>query len=189
MRYVLLLGMIAAATVCMAGAAPALPSVEFLDTEVLTNVPIPSAAQKACKYTFSMAFNGTPSNNVEIAFGMDENGDGTLCDDEVALSAGWDCGEWFVMNAATGERLADAGANGPHELLGGILLRSDGCVRSAAFCDGTTPLFSTLPTSSKSWKFPASWNTARLVGRGDNVRIGERFHISAAPQGFAIRLQ
>ena len=41
-----------------------MPSVEFLDTEVLTNVPIPSAAQKACKYAVSMAFSGTLSNNV-----------------------------------------------------------------------------------------------------------------------------
>ena len=129
------------------------------------------------------------SNNVEIAFGMDVDGDGTLCDDEVSLSAGWDCGEWFIMNVATGERFADIGANGPHELNGGILLRADGRVRSVAFCDDTTPLFNTLSISAKSWKFPAPWNTARLVGRGDNIRSGERFYMSATPQGFAIRLQ
>lgn len=166
-----------------------LPPVEFLDTEVVTNVSIPSLTQGVRKYSFLMAFNATTSNNVEIAFGMDEDGDGTLCDDEVSLSAGWDCGEWFIMNVATGERFADIGANGPHELNGGILLRADGRVRSVAFCDDITPLFNTLSTSAKSWKFPASWNTARLVGRGDNIRTGERFYISATPQGFAIRLQ
>ena len=120
-----------------------LPPVEFLDTEVVTNVSIPSLTQGVRKYSFLMAFNATTSNNVEIAFGMDEDGDGTLCDDEVSLSAGWDCGEWFIMNVATGERFADIGANGPHELNGGILLRADGRVRSVAFCDDITPLFNT----------------------------------------------
>ena len=185
----LVLGLAAAAIVCAAEVAPMLPPVEFLDTEVSTNVPIPSLAQRTREYAFSMSFNATPSNNVEIAFGIDADGDGALCDDEVSLSAGWDCGEWFVANAATGERLADAGADGPHELLGEIHIRADGRVKSAAFRDGTTPLFVPLAASVESWDFSAAWNMVRIVGRGENVRSGERFHISATVRGFAIRLR
>lgn len=188
-NVVLVLGLIAAATACAASVAPTLPPVEFLDTEVVTNAPIPSLAQETRRYTFSMAFTGTPSNNVEIAFGVDADHDGALADDEVALSAGWDCGEWFIENAKTGERLSAAGADGQHELLGGIVLCADGRTRSAALLDGPTPIFPSLPTTARSWTFPDAWDKVRLVGRGENIRTGERFFITATAQGFAIRLQ
>ena len=135
---VLVLGFVAAAA-CAANVAPTLPPVEFPDTEVVTNVPIPSLAQEVRNYTFAMSFAGTSSNNVEIAFGTDADGDGALCDDEVSLSAGWDCGEWFVSNAATGERLAAAGAEGLHELLGGIVCRAHRAESQCRFPRRTAP--------------------------------------------------
>ena len=186
---VLVIGLIAAATACAASVAPTLPPVESLDTETVANAPVPSLAQETRRYSFSMAFSGTPSNNVEIAFGVDADHDGALADDEVALSAGWDCGEWFIENAKTGERLSAAGADGQHELLGAIVLRADGRTRSAALLDGPTPIFPSLPTTARSWTFPEAWDMARLVGRGENIRAGERFSISATAPGLAIRLQ
>ena len=73
---VLGLGLVATAKVFAFGLSPTLPQVEFLDTEGVTNVPIPSLAQNVRKCTFSMSFTGTSSNNVEIAFGTDADNDG-----------------------------------------------------------------------------------------------------------------
>ena len=116
-----------------------LPPVEHPDTEVVTNVAV--SAQGSREYAFELTFSGTASNNVEIAFGMDEDGDGNLSADKVGLSAGWDCGEWFVMNAATGERVSVSAAEGAHSLVGTICLRTGGRVREIAFRDGAAALF------------------------------------------------
>ena len=67
-----------------------------------------------------MTFSGTASNNVEIAFGTDADGDGALSVDEIGLSAGW--------------------------------------------------------------------NMVRLVGRGENIRSGEHFHVMATSHGISLRL-
>ena len=80
---------------------PVLPPVQHLDTEVVTNLAISVASQRSREYAFELSFCGTASNNVEIAFGVDADGDGALSSNEIGLSAGWDCGEWLVMNAET----------------------------------------------------------------------------------------
>ena len=46
---------------------PVLPPIEYLDTEVVTNVAV--SAQGSREYSFELTFSGTASNNVEIAFG------------------------------------------------------------------------------------------------------------------------
>ena len=50
---------------------PELPPVEYLDTETVTNVPFTAWQDHLRYFTFKLAFNATPSNNVEMAFGMD----------------------------------------------------------------------------------------------------------------------
>ncbi|MBQ3342365.1 MAG: hypothetical protein IJG84_10750 [Kiritimatiellae bacterium] len=168
---------------------PTLPPVEFLDTEVVTNVAISASARSGREFAFELEFTGSESNNVEIAFGTDADGDGALSADETSLSAGWDCGEWFVLNEATGERFSEASAGGAHELAGCVRLRTDGRMRVASFYDGATALFPSLAAKVNAWAFPVEWNMVRLVGRGETVRAGESFHVTATAAGFAIRLQ
>lgn len=180
---------------CAASAAaatdvrPALPPVEHVDTEVVTNVAISAAVQCSCEYAFELEFSGTASNNVEIAFGADADGDGALSSGEVGISAGWDCGEWFVLNAVTGERVSVAAADGAHELAGRIRLRRNGCVKEIDFRDGATELFPSIATSAAPWSFPAGWDMVRLVGRGENVRSGESFHVAVSSFGLMLRLK
>ena len=166
---------------------PTLPQVEYPDTEVVTNVAVSALGSR--EYAFELTFSGTASNNVEIAFGADADGDGALSVDEIGLSAGWDCGEWFVMNAATGERAVSSAAEGAHSLVGMIRLRTGGCVREIAFRDGAEVLFLTLQGVARAWSFPAGWNMVRLVGRGENIRSGEQFYVTATSNGITLRLK
>ena len=166
---------------------PVLPPVEYPDTEVVTNVAV--SAQGSREYAFELAFSGTASNNVEIAFGTDADGDGALSLDEIGLSAGWDCGEWFVMNVATGERAMTSAAEGVHSLVGTVRLRTGGRVREIAFRDGAAALFPTLQGTARTWAFPSGWKMVRLVGRGENVRSGEQFHVTVTSHGISLRLK
>ena len=72
---------------------PALPPVASPDTETVTNLAFTAWERGLHEFRFDLSFAGTTSNNVEIAFGTDANGDGELSDGEVTLLAGWDCGE------------------------------------------------------------------------------------------------
>ena len=183
----LLIVFFAAALAFAADIRPVLPPVQHLDTEVVTNVAI--SEQGSREYAFELAFSGTASNNVEIAFGTDADGDGALSLDEIGLSAGWDCGEWFVMNVATGERAMTSAAEGVHSLVGTVRLRTGGRVREIAFRDGAAALFPTLQGTARTWAFPSGWKMVRLVGRGENVRSGEQFHVTVTSHGISLRLK
>ena len=167
---------------------PVLPTVQHLDTEVVTNVAISAAAQGSREYAFELSFSGTASNNLEIAFGADADGDGALSSDEIGFSAGWDCGEWFMMNAATDERVSAEAADGTHSLVGMIRLHTNGRVREISFGDGSTTLFPALQSAARSWTFPVAWNMVHLVGRGENVRAGEQFQVTTTSHGLIFRL-
>lgn len=182
-----LIGSFVAIAVAATDIRPVLPPVEHPDTEVVTNLAV--SAQESREYAFELAFSGTASNNVDIAFGADADGDGALSVDEIGLSAGWDCGEWFVMNAATGERAAVSAAEGAHSLVGAIRLRTSGRVREIAFRDGAAALFPALQGAARAWEFPAGWNMVRLIGRGENIRSGESFHVTATSHGITLRLK
>ena len=47
-------------------------------------------------------FNGTPSNNVEVAFGTDADGDRSLSLDETDVVIGWECGRYFHRAVSDG---------------------------------------------------------------------------------------
>ena len=73
-----------------------LPAWEFADTEVSTNVPFAFPQVNVKHFFLSMELAGTPSNNVQVAFGRDANTNGVLEVEEAGFAIGWDCGEWRV---------------------------------------------------------------------------------------------
>ena len=72
-----------------------LPPSEFADTEVSTNIAFAVDRTKMTRIEFTVALDATPTNNVEVAIGTDENSDGNLSVEEAAYVFGWDCGRWF----------------------------------------------------------------------------------------------
>ena len=71
-----------------------LPAWEFADTEVSTNVPFAFPPVSARHFLLSLELAGTPSNNVQVAFGRDANTNGVLEIEETGISLGWECGRW-----------------------------------------------------------------------------------------------
>ena len=87
--------------ICASGiGVPVLPPSEFTDTEVSTNFTFAVGEGSNRRLVFSLELAASPTNNVEVAIGCDEDEDGLLSLDETALTVGYDCGEWFVRSAA-----------------------------------------------------------------------------------------
>ena len=80
-----------------------LPSWEFADTEVSTNVPFAFPQANVKHFFLSMELAGTPSNNVQVAFGRDANTNGVLEIEETGFAIGWDCGRWKVKDGMRDE--------------------------------------------------------------------------------------
>ena len=90
-----------------------LPAPYYADTEVSTNFAFSVGEGQNRGIAFTVELQATPSNNVEVAIGVDADGNGCLSADESELCAGYDCGTWFVRSAAqdavTTEDVADSG--------------------------------------------------------------------------------
>ena len=165
----------------------ALPPAVHADTETVTNVPFATALDAAGRLSFDLVCRATPSNNVEVAFGTDANGNGVLEPEETDRVVGWDCGSWFTRTGADGACQMENG-EWKMENGGGPELRilswrvgvvADGTPsRFEATADGS-PAFADLPLEST---YSPSWNLLRLTGRGLDASL-EAFTVSVTPDG------
>ena len=76
------------------------PPSEFVDAESSVNVPIPTDEGRHIKLT--LAFEPTPSNAVQVAFGRDLDGSETLEPEETEMIVGCDCGVPVVRDEVKG---------------------------------------------------------------------------------------
>ena len=161
----------------------ALPPAVHADTETVTNVPFAVALDAAGRLSFDLVCRATPSNNVEVAFGRDADGNGRLDVGEEGCLVGWDCGAWFVREEADGEALTVVPDQSPtgdvRTLSWRVRVGADGTPsRFEATADGL-PAFAERSLESI---YRPSWNLLRLTGRGLDASL-ETFSVSATPDG------
>ena len=145
-----------------------LPSGEYADTEVTTNVVISSWQRGVAKFAFSLSCIVTPSNNVEAAFGEDVNTNGVLEPEEADLIVGWKRGNWFIRHGTDGERLSlvSTSVEDVKTLAWSYRLSvAPTPARLEVTADGVTA-FSALAEDSPEWLHRREWNLMRLTGRG-----------------------
>ena len=137
-----------------------LPTPEFADTEVSTNFVFSVGEGQNRSLVFTVELQATPSNNVEVAIGIDADEDGNLSLDESELCVGYDCGTWFVRSASddaiTTSDAADSG-----------VFRRTYRVRAR--------------------RVNALWNLVKVTRRGSDAAT-ESVLVESVEQGFRVRL-
>ena len=149
-----------------------LPAWELADTEVSTNVPFAFGKVNARHFLLSLELAGTPSNNVQVAFGRDINTNGVLDVGETGATLGWDCGRWRarvgIGDLESGIRdwtLAEATTNGLKALAVDVtVLRGEG--RQVASTENGEPLVWTAEPELAQALYDRSWDMLRLTVRG-----------------------
>ena len=159
----------------------------FVDTEASTNVPPPVCTGDPHVFSFTMDFAGSPSNAVEIAFGVDADANGALAPDEARLVIGWDCAAWFVRNETEGETLSEPAVvvSGSQTLRVSMRIGRNGRPSSCAVNGGSTPLFTDLASAPPSWLHDCSWNLCRIASRGVGSHDAS-FLVSSSPDGLKV---
>ena len=165
-------------------ASPLPPSSLYADTESVTNVTFNAGVSGDNVFFLSLALDALPSNNVEVVFGHDANGNGALDDSEAAFAIGWDCGEWFFRDIAADIADSCAGACGRTKLDWDVKL--DQSLSPKAFraqAGGAA-----LPFPMMTTMYSPSWNVARVTVRGSgNAEAVLKFGTFAEP--LVIRLR
>ena len=142
---------------------------EYVDAESSVNVPLPTNEGRHIRLT--LAFDPSPTNAVQVAFGRDVNADGDLAPEETALRVGYDCGEIQMKDEGVGVQRRS-----------GILSASE--PESSLLCT-PTPITFTLkqPTAVSS-----RWDLAKVTIHNiadTNVTVTAKFYST----GFALILR
>ncbi len=169
---------------------PTQPVSPYLDTEVSTNVPINKADISYSDLNFR--FDGTPTNNLELAFGTDMNTNGVLDAEEVGARFGWRAGCYFIENPQTGELLGGDVLNPTQSFSVDMHLEvrySSQQVRKVVVSGVNAAEFGALATNvPPAWIWRREWNMMRATRRGTEPP-SDWIEYSASHRGFAIRMR
>ena len=169
---------------------PTMPVSQFADTEVSTNIPINKADISYSDLNFR--FDGTPTNNLELAFGTDMNTNGVLDAEEVGARFGWRAGCYFIENPLTGEVLDGDVLNPTQSFSVDMHLEvrySSQQVRKVVVSGVNAAEFGALATNvPPAWIWRREWNMMRATRRGTEPP-SDWIECSASHRGFAIRLR
>ena len=167
-----------------------MPMSPFADTEVSTNMVINKADINYVDLKFT--FCGTPTNNLDMAFGTDANTNGVLDAEEVETRFGWRGGRYFIENALTCESFDSDAIAGSQNLSVELHLdirSSPQQVRRIAVSGVNASAFAgILSGRPPAWLWRREWNLMRVTRRGSEPP-SDWLYYKASNLGFAIRLR
>ena len=149
----------------------ALPSSEYADTEVSTNVAFRTGRKGVKALDVRIEYAGSESNCVEMAFGRDTDGNGDLSAEEMRLLLGWRGGRRFVEDVASDDRVYEDAepASGRRFLALSVTTDGDLVPRTAAFTCESGPCFTSLAADVPRFLCDSSWNLVKVVRRGTSA--------------------
>ena len=167
-----------------------MPVSPFADTEVSTNMVINKVDISYVDLKFTLC--GTPTNDLEMAFGTDANTNGVLDADEVETRFGWRGGRYFIENALTCESFDSDAIAGSQNLSVELHLdirSSPQQVRRIVVAGVNASAFAgILSERPPAWLWRREWNMMRMTRRGMEP-LSDWLYYKASNLGFAIRLR
>ena len=169
---------------------PSMPVSPFADTDVSTNIPINKADISYSDLSFR--FDGTPTNNLELAFGTDVNTNGVLEAEEVCARFGWRGGRYFVENVRTWEMFDGDSSEQSQNFSINLHLEvghDTQLVRKVVVSGANASDFGSLVSDvPPAWIWRREWNLMRATRRGAEAPT-DWFEYTAANYGFTLRLR
>lgn len=151
---------------------PTFPTSVFADTEVSTNIVLHGRRTDTWKVDLHIQLAGSPTNNLEVAFGRDANTNGVLDVEEIETMYGWRGGRYFIENVPAWDRIEVEAATNALCGVCDIHLENNTSVvpkRFAATCGGVAAFGGLATTPPPAWLFKREWDMVRIVRRGTGV--------------------
>ncbi len=168
----------------------ALPDWEFVDTEVSTNIVRKFDIQGSGPFEYQIAFEGTSSNNVEIAFGRDVDDNQILSPRETGFTLGWDRGAWFFCVGDEEPHYEEETANTPLQktLVCSLFVRDGKLPKDPLISTAQKELFTNLTSNLSHLLHNPNWNLVRLTARG-HYSPQSHFHLDLHREGLRVILR
>ena len=170
---------------------PTQPVSPYLDTEVSTNFALHAGRTDTWGFDLRIQMAGTPTNDLEVAFGVDANTNGVLEVEEIETMYGWRGGRYFIENVPAWERIEVEAATNALRGVCDIHLENNSSVvprRFAATCGGVAAFGGLATIPPPAWLFKREWDMVRVVRRGAGIP-SEWVRCDIEYQSFSIRLR
>ena len=166
---------------------PSLPSSDFADTEIVTNVPFSAGVAQDREFVLSIALAASASNDVEVALGVDADANGMLDRTEVDLVVGWDCDGWFYRDRdrMAGTESRESREPGNRRLEWRLALSPEGTPFRLDAKDGRTAV---LSGTTSAGMFNPRWNLLRVTVRGPDPAASQ-VRVQVPSAGLSLRVR
>ena len=143
---------------------------ECASTEVSTNIAFTAVRGDVRDVRMHFAFEGVPSNCIQVAFGRDADGDGILSFGETDAVYGWRNGRYFAEDVRAGVRTEETEAATGSPLSVRVRVAKDSLPAHFAATNGTgAAVLGDIASSVPAWLYRPGWNMMRVTRRGPGV--------------------
>ena len=143
----------------------------FFDIEVSTNIVFNRKQSNVKEFSFRFFFDGAASNNVQVAFGQDSDGNGILSAEETGAVYGWRRGRYFAENYCGGERFEESITDVSTSQTFSVEMKISRHTKAKRFraFSGGTEVFADIAQNLPDWLYEAGWNLMCITRRGVDV--------------------
>jgi hypothetical protein len=146
-----------------------LPVSPYVDTEVTTNIVFNAQRIDAEKLELNLSFDNSSSNSIQVAFGRDENKNGSLEFSETDTVYGWLNGCYVIEDVRDAIRYEQDSMYESGNFCIKMRMTMDYVPKEFSASDGALQLFHDFATSVPKWLYRPKWNLMRVTRRGISV--------------------
>ena len=143
-----------------------LPVSPYTDTEVTTNIAINTQRFDVKEFGLNISFEVVSSNNIQVAFGCDEDENGILSFSETDAVYGYRNGRCVIEDVKNAVRYEEVVADGSWNFNIKMRMKKDYTPKEFSASVGTSLIFTDFSSDVPYWLYQPKWNLMRITRRG-----------------------
>ena len=148
-----------------------LPLSPYADTEVTTNVAINAQRFDVKEFGLNISFEAASSNNIQVAFGCDEDENGILSFSETDAVYGYRNGRCVIEDVKNAVRFEEVVTDGRANFSIRMRMRKDYTPKEFSASVGSSQIFTDFSSEVPSWLYQPKWNLMRITRRGAGAPV------------------
>ena len=145
---------------------PLMSTSSYADTEVTTNIAINTQRFDVKEFALNIFFEAASSNNIQVAFGRDEDENGILSFSETDAVYGYRKGKSVIEDVKNAVRYEEVPADGSRNFNIKMRMKKGYTPKEFSASVGTSQIFTDFSSDVPSWLYRPDWNLMRVTRRG-----------------------
>ena len=150
---------------------PPMSTSSYADTEVTTNIAINAQRSDVKEFALNIFFEVASSNNIQVAFGRDEDENGILSFPETDAVYGYRNGRCVIEDVKNAVRYEEVVADGRANFNIRVRMRKYYTPEEFSASVGSSQIFTDFSSDVPSWLYQPKWNLMRITRRGAGAPV------------------